>query len=202
MNGYGQTSEISGSASSVVVADVTVCYIRRDGKLLLQLKDRGRFGAGYLNGPGGKVAPGESPEQAVRREVYEETGLRLDEVVFHGIMQFVFGMPEVRRLRAHVFSSLCLTGRARNRDEGKLRWYSERHLPYDRMWADNRFWLPVVLAGGTIEGIVWHDAAGREMLHCSATIRWEAETAPWRGEAPDRVGNVNGQPTVPPPGKE
>lgn len=41
---------------------------------LLILKDRPQWQAGRLNLPGGKVETGETPEQAARRELAEETG--------------------------------------------------------------------------------------------------------------------------------
>ena len=40
--------------------------------------------------PGGWIDAGESPEQAARREVYEETGLQLKELQFVGITSNVF----------------------------------------------------------------------------------------------------------------
>jgi len=41
---------------------------------LLILKDRPQWQSGRLNLPGGKIEPGETPEQAARRELMEETG--------------------------------------------------------------------------------------------------------------------------------
>ena len=40
--------------------------------------------------PGGWIEPGESPQQAARREVIEETGLQLQELHFVGITSNVF----------------------------------------------------------------------------------------------------------------
>lgn len=48
-----------------------------DGRLLLVLRGR-EPAAGLWSIPGGKVEPGESREDAVRREVLEETGLRVE----------------------------------------------------------------------------------------------------------------------------
>ena len=46
----------------------TLLFIFRDGEVLLIRKKRG-LGAGKINGPGGKIDPGETPEQcAVRAE--------------------------------------------------------------------------------------------------------------------------------------
>ena len=65
--------------------DRVLCYIRDRGRVLLQLKADGRFGAGFWNGPGGKAAEGESPEEAAVREVREETGLTVRVVRLLGI---------------------------------------------------------------------------------------------------------------------
>ena len=56
------------------------------GRLLLVLRGR-EPSAGVWSIPGGKVEPGESREAAVRREVLEETGLRVDVVAPVGVVE-------------------------------------------------------------------------------------------------------------------
>ena len=46
----------------------------RHGRILLGLR-RGAHGGGSWSVPGGKIEPGETPEQAAMRELREETGL-------------------------------------------------------------------------------------------------------------------------------
>lgn len=50
----------------------------RDRVLLIR-KNRPRWQAGRLNGVGGKIEPGETPLEAMRREFREETGLEIDD---------------------------------------------------------------------------------------------------------------------------
>jgi 8-oxo-dGTP diphosphatase len=49
--------------------------IRADGAFLLTSRPHGKVYAGYWEFPGGKVEPGETVEQALRRELLEEIGL-------------------------------------------------------------------------------------------------------------------------------
>src|SRR5262249_49943767 len=49
----------------------TLLFILREGKILLIHKLRG-FGAGKVNGPGGKIDPGETALDATLRETFEE----------------------------------------------------------------------------------------------------------------------------------
>ena len=49
-------------------------FIVREEKILLIHKKRG-FGAGKINGPGGKIDPGETPLQSAVRETFEELGI-------------------------------------------------------------------------------------------------------------------------------
>ncbi|WP_413291300.1 (deoxy)nucleoside triphosphate pyrophosphohydrolase [Bdellovibrio sp. HCB337] len=49
----------------------------RDGKVLIVRRGPGNSGAGFWEFPGGKVEPGESPEQALQREILEEVGVRI-----------------------------------------------------------------------------------------------------------------------------
>ena len=57
--------------------------IFRDGKVLLVRRARSP-GKGFYSLPGGRVEFGESLQQALRREVDEETGLRIDIVGLAG----------------------------------------------------------------------------------------------------------------------
>ena len=52
--------------------DVVGAAIVRDGKVLCARRGNGKSLAGYWEFPGGKVRPGESRREALRREIEEE----------------------------------------------------------------------------------------------------------------------------------
>jgi 8-oxo-dGTP diphosphatase len=55
-----------------------VVGLLHDGKnIVLVKKDRPDYLKGKFNGPGGKIEKGETPAQAIEREYFEETGLRI-----------------------------------------------------------------------------------------------------------------------------
>ena len=55
----------------------TLCYVRRNGETLMihRIKRMNDIHQGKWNGLGGKFNPGETPEECVLREIYEESGL-------------------------------------------------------------------------------------------------------------------------------
>lgn len=123
----------------------TLCLIEREGEMLLGLKKRG-FGEGRWNGFGGKVVPGESIEQAARRELKEESGLEAGELTPRGVIDFIFqDNPEV--LEVHIFSVQDFVGEPSESEEMRPAWWKIDALPYDKMWPDDRHWLPLHLAG-------------------------------------------------------
>lgn len=130
----------------------TVCYIRDNGRVLLQLKNEGRWGGGWWNGPGGKLVEGEQPDAAAVREVLEETGLTVSDLTEHGWLDFRFGDEAEPSLRVHVFSTRTYEGEIQANEEGHLEWVDESALPYDQMWPDDTVWLPHMLAGRRFTG--------------------------------------------------
>ncbi|MBU1670046.1 MAG: (deoxy)nucleoside triphosphate pyrophosphohydrolase [Actinobacteria bacterium] len=57
---------------------VTAAIIERDGEVLLAQRPPGGRHPGCWEFPGGKVEPGESPEQCLAREMTEEMGIRVE----------------------------------------------------------------------------------------------------------------------------
>lgn len=151
--------------------NATVCFIRRAKKVLLQERAERQRWAGVLNGPGGKIEHGETPLEAIKREVAEETALQIYEVVSHGTLRLVFddiGEPD---LFVHVFSSSQFSGRSRGR-AGRLQWFSEDRLPLSRMWPDQRYWLPLVLAGGRLDGVCSFRGSGPQLRSCELHLKF------------------------------
>lgn len=66
--------------------------IEKDGKILLEKRNNEPF-KGYWTLPGGHIDFGETAEQAVIREVKEETGLTLKDVRFLGYRDEIY--PEI-----------------------------------------------------------------------------------------------------------
>ena len=64
------------------------------GFILLSSKKKEDINKGKWIGVGGHVEPGESPEDCLLREVYEETGLTLTEYRFRGLLTFLYNDNE------------------------------------------------------------------------------------------------------------
>lgn len=142
----------------------TICEIIKEGKLLLQMKSVGRFGEGKWNGPGGKIKPGETPEEGVIREVWEETGLSINNPVLLGNIDFYFGEKTMPDWTTFIFRVIEFTGELVPNDEGELRWFDFNDIPYDNMWEDDIYWLPYLLEGKKVTGVFWFDEEGDELI--------------------------------------
>ena len=55
---------------------VTAGILSRDGRVLIALRRPGKHMGGRWEFPGGKIEPGETPEQSLSRELREELDLR------------------------------------------------------------------------------------------------------------------------------
>ncbi|MGB0672071.1 MAG: (deoxy)nucleoside triphosphate pyrophosphohydrolase, partial [Rhodospirillales bacterium] len=72
-DGCWQAGERAKSPRSLpIVLVAAAALVDVDGRVLMQQRPEGKAMAGLWEFPGGKVEPGESPEQAVVREMWEE----------------------------------------------------------------------------------------------------------------------------------
>lgn len=122
----------------------TLLFVVRDGRILLIRKKRG-LGAGKINGPGGKIDPGETAAAAAVREVEEELCVTPLGVSERGELWFQFA--DGLALHVRVFRADDCAGEAQETDEAVPLWTPVDALPFEEMWADDRVWLPHLLAG-------------------------------------------------------
>lgn len=127
----------------------TLVFVRDGDKILLGLKKKG-FGAGKLNGFGGKVEPGESVEDAAVREVLEESGVLVDVGDLKSVGKICFKYPSSDWL-VHVFVAEKFSGLPVETSEMVPEWFDVSLLPLNKMWADDEFWLPSVLLGKNVD---------------------------------------------------
>ncbi|MCQ4164401.1 Nudix family hydrolase [Tahibacter harae] len=73
-------STAAAEAAAAPIHVVAAALIDADGRVLLAQRPEGKHLAGYWEFPGGKVESGESAEQALRREILEEIGVRVGAV--------------------------------------------------------------------------------------------------------------------------
>ena len=143
----------------------TLLFVVREGQVLLIKKKRG-LGAGKINGPGGRLDSGESPLQGAIREVQEELGVTPLDVEYCGELSFQF----VDGLSIHVavFRAADCEGAPQETAEAVPLWTPLEQIPFEKMWADDRHWIPLMLARQKFRGRFLFD--GEAMLGYEITV--------------------------------
>jgi len=96
-----------------------------DGRILISQRPAGKHMAGYWEFPGGKIAPGESGEQALARELTEELGVSLQRC--HPLLQLRHDYTDrVIELDVFVVDDYC--GEPRSREAQALKWVAASEL--------------------------------------------------------------------------
>lgn len=130
-------------------------------RVLLGMKKRG-FGAGFSkekqglgngiwNGFGGKVELGETVEDAAKREIFEEVGIKATSLEKVGQLDFEF-INDPQALEVNIFRVLSFSGEPVESDEMRPKWFNVDEIPFDNMWPDDKYWFPLFLQGKKFKG--------------------------------------------------
>ena len=137
----------------------TLMLVIRDGRMLLIHKKRG-IGAGKINGPGGKIDPGETPRECAIRETQEE--LRITAIGVSEAGRLWFDFLDGTRIQCVVFRATGYEGEPTETDEAIPFWFPLDAIPFDRMWPDDELWFPHLLSGTPFE--VWATFDDEQLL--------------------------------------
>lgn len=119
----------------------TLCYLERGDEYLMLHRTKKQNDENHDKwiGVGGKFEAGESPEDCMRREILEETGLTVADYRYRGIVTFVSDIYETEYM--HLFTVTDWTGEARECDEGELAWIKKQKLFDLTLWEGDRIFL-------------------------------------------------------------
>ncbi len=127
----------------------TLLFVATHGRVLLIHKKRGH-GAGKINGPGGKIENGETAVACAVRETFEEVGITAIAPRLLGTFKFVDRVAS--QWLGYAFVANAYEGTPVESAEAVPEWFEFAAIPYDKMWDDDRFWLPDLLAGRAVAG--------------------------------------------------
>ena len=115
----------------------TLCYIERDGAYLMlhRTKKEHDINKDKYIGVGGHVEHGETPDECIRRETFEETGLTLQNPVLRGIVTFVIDDYD-----EYTFLYTCedFSGELRECCEGNLEWIGKEDVTSLPIWEGDK----------------------------------------------------------------
>lgn len=112
--------------NSKIIKQIAAAIIEHDGKILIAKRGKKDSLENKWEFPGGKVEPGETLEQCLKRELFEELGI---EVV---VGEYVITSPFVHQDTPYemcVFKVPSFTGTIELREHKEIRWVMPHELP-------------------------------------------------------------------------
>jgi 8-oxo-dGTP diphosphatase len=122
----------------------TLIFLFNESKvLLIKQNSEEKTGFGKWNGIGGHIEEGEDPFSSARREIFEESGLSIENIK----LKFISIIPEKKELGVclFIFSGICENIEVKESSEGQLSWISIDHLNEYKVMPDVPKLLKLVL---------------------------------------------------------
>jgi 8-oxo-dGTP diphosphatase len=150
-----------GGADRKEVEVAVGVLVRADGAFLLTSRPAGKVYEGYWEFPGGKVEPGETVEQALRRELIEEIGVTIGAIHPWKVERVDYPHALVRLNFCKVFEW-----------QGELQMHEGQHFSWEQLPVQVQPVLP-----GTVPVLTWF---AQERGHVGATHFIAAQASPER----------------------
>ncbi|MCD6589097.1 MAG: 8-oxo-dGTP diphosphatase [Candidatus Fermentibacteraceae bacterium] len=120
-----------------------LCYIRNNGRTLMMHRNSRPedMHFGKWNAPGGKVEPGETPEECAVREVFEETALTVNDLFLRGVLTFP-AFDDEEDWYVFVFTAENFSGVLKKScHEGDLFWIKNGELMDLPLWEGDHIFM-------------------------------------------------------------
>ena len=124
------------------MVNTTLCYIEKDGAYLMmhRIKKENDMNRDKWVGVGGKLEPGESPYDCVRREIFEETALTVKRPIYRGVITFVSDLYGTEYM--HLFTANEFEGEIKSDcDEGRLEWVKKDEVCELPIWEGDKIFF-------------------------------------------------------------
>lgn len=126
--------------------ELAICHVIKNGTLLLIKAEEG-INKGKWNAPSGELVNGEKPEKAAMRQAFQQTGLYVSKVMHHGTIRLFLNGKVEYDYKMQVYSTKIFSGDLKPNIKGEARWFNTGELPFYEMWADDKYWVNLVLEG-------------------------------------------------------
>jgi len=90
--------------------------------------------------------------------IQEKDLVKVAELTFH------FKDKPEWSINCHVFFARAWEGEPKESEEMEPEWFDISNLPFDRMWVDDKYWLPMVLRGDYVQAELNFNNNGSELL--------------------------------------
>ncbi len=147
--------------------NTTLCYIKNNRNEYLLLHRNAKendLNEGKWIGVGGKFEEGETADECLLREVYEETGLTLTQYHLHGVVKFISDTWENEDM--YLYSATDFTGTLKETcSEGSLEWVEADKVLSLPTWEGDKYFIgPLINGRDRIDMLV--EYKGDELVRC------------------------------------
>lgn len=123
----------------------TLCYVtdkKNNSTLMIhRVKKENDYHHGKWNGLGGKLEQGESPQECAIREIKEESGLIVKDIVLKGMITFPL-FDDKDDWYVFLFVTDSFEGELIESNEGNLAWIPNEKLTEINLWDGDKIFIP------------------------------------------------------------
>lgn len=121
----------------MVLIEVAAAIIENQNGRILIARAKGKSQEGMWEFPGGKLEPDESPEECLRRELFEEMGIEIEPYAYFGVNEHAY---EAVTIRLIAYRTRFVSGEIVLVDHDDYQWVRREELgEYTFAPADVRF---------------------------------------------------------------